>query len=228
MLMQVLGMKHVMVQFVPQFLLPGQKERCAAVANDLIQTATNEPDFFKMFITRDESWSLAMIWKWRPSCPSACHLVLLSRRRSGSHSKMKTMLTVFFIGKVLSIMSTPLLDKQLIRSTTSVFLVCWQRQYDKNSCSYEHLVMGSFITTTHPLIHHFSCSFLAKHQITQVTQPPCSPDMEPWDFWLFPKLKSPLKRKRFHTIMRFRKIWQGSWWQFQQRILQCFEQWKRL
>ena len=63
MLMQVLGMKHVMVQFVPQFLLPGQKERCAAVANDLIQTATNEPDFFKMFITRDESWSLAMIWK---------------------------------------------------------------------------------------------------------------------------------------------------------------------
>ena len=54
--MKVLGMKHVMVQFVPQFLLPGQKERCAAVANDLIQTATNEPDFFKMFITRDESW----------------------------------------------------------------------------------------------------------------------------------------------------------------------------
>ena len=50
---------------------------------------------------------------------------------------------------------------------------------------------------------HASCltsSFLAKHQITQVTQPPYSPDLVPCDFWLFPKLKSPLKGKRFQTI----------------------------
>ena len=40
----------------------------------------------------------------------------------------------------------------------------------------------------------------ARHQITQVTQPPCSPDLAPWDFWLFPKLKSPLKGKRFQTV----------------------------
>ena len=44
-LMQDLGMKHVMAKFVLQLLLPEQKEHRAAVANDLIQTATNEPDF---------------------------------------------------------------------------------------------------------------------------------------------------------------------------------------
>ena len=38
-------------------------------------------------------------------------------------------------------------------------------------------------------------SVLVKHQITQVTQLPYSPDWVPWDFWLFPKLKSPLKGK---------------------------------
>ena len=43
-------------------------------------------------------------------------------------------------------------------------------------------------------------SFLAKHNITQVTQLPYSPDLVPYDFWLFPKLKSPLKGKRFQTI----------------------------
>ena len=43
-------------------------------------------------------------------------------------------------------------------------------------------------------------SSLAKHQITQVTQPPYSPDLAPCDFWLFPKLKSPLKGKRFQTV----------------------------
>ena len=43
-------------------------------------------------------------------------------------------------------------------------------------------------------------SFLAKHQIIQVTQPLYSPDLLPFDFWLFPKLKSPLKGNRFQTV----------------------------
>ena len=43
-------------------------------------------------------------------------------------------------------------------------------------------------------------SFLAKHQITQVTQAPLFPDLVPCDFCLFPKLKSSLKGKRFQTI----------------------------
>ena len=43
-------------------------------------------------------------------------------------------------------------------------------------------------------------SFLEKHQITQVTQSPYSPDLVPYDFWLFPKLKPPLKGKRFQTF----------------------------
>jgi len=34
---------------------------------------------------------------------------------------------------------------------------------------------------------------LAKHHINQVCQHPYSPDLAPYDFWLFPKLKSPLK-----------------------------------
>ena len=50
---------------------------------------------------------------------------------------------------------------------------------------------------------HTSClvqSFLAKHEITQVIHPPYSPDLAPCDFWLFPKLNSPLTGKRFQTV----------------------------
>jgi hypothetical protein len=36
-------------------------------------------------------------------------------------------------------------------------------------------------------------AFLAKHHITQVSQPSYNSDLAPHDFWLFPKLKSPLK-----------------------------------
>ena len=49
-----------------------------------------------------------------------------------------------------------------------------------------------------PAILQFSCRlFFAKHHITQVCQPPSSPDLAPREFWLFPKLKSPLKGRRF-------------------------------
>ena len=49
-------MKCIMAKFVLQLLLPEQKEHHAAVANDLIQTSTNEPDFLKKFITGDGWW----------------------------------------------------------------------------------------------------------------------------------------------------------------------------
>ena len=51
-------------------------------------------------------------------------------------------------------------------------------------------------------------SFLVK--ITQVTQAPYNPDLAPCDFWLFPKLKSPLKGKRFQTIDEFQETTMGQ------------------
>ena len=53
-------------------------------------------------------------------------------------------------------------------------------------------------------------SFLAELQIAQVTQPHCSPDWAPYDFWLFPKLKSPLKEKIFQTIDEIQENMNGQ------------------
>jgi len=46
------------------------------------------------------------------------------------------------------------------------------------------------------LIHEF----LTRHETTVVPQPPYSPDLAPADFFLFPKLKSSLKGRRFQTV----------------------------
>ena len=59
----------------------------------------------------------------------------------------------------------------------------------------------SFITTMRLPILQLSCRiFVAKHHITQVCQPPYRPHLAPCDFWLFPKLKSPLNGRRFVTV----------------------------
>jgi transposase len=42
--------------------------------------------------------------------------------------------------------------------------------------------------------------FLAKNETTVVPQPSYSPDLAPADFFLFPKLKSTLKGRRFESI----------------------------
>ena len=80
--------------------------------------------------------------------------------------------------------------------------IFFHRNYldDSQGHSSGQLGIGSFIMTTHPLMHHVSCSFLLKHQIIQVTQSSYSPDLVFCSFWLFLKLKSPLKGKRFQTI----------------------------
>jgi hypothetical protein len=43
----------------------------------------------------------------------------------------------------------------------------------------------------------FVQAFLAKHNITWVYQPPCSPDSAPYDFWFFQNLSSPLHGRGF-------------------------------
>jgi len=43
-------------------------------------------------------------------------------------------------------------------------------------------------------------SYLAKHQRSVVPHPPYFPDLAPADFFVFPKLKTTLKGRRFQTI----------------------------
>ena len=68
------GMKLVVAKFILRILLPEQKERCATVANDLIQTATDEPDSLKKVKLEMNRGSTAVIWKQRPSYPNGSHL----------------------------------------------------------------------------------------------------------------------------------------------------------
>ena len=57
---------------------------------------------------------------------------------------------------------------------------------------------------------HLMQSFLAKRQITQVTQPHYSPDLAACNFCFFPKIKSPLKGKRFHIINKIQENTTGQ------------------
>ncbi|PNF41545.1 hypothetical protein B7P43_G12310 [Cryptotermes secundus] len=69
--------------------------------------------------------------------------------------------------------------------------------------------------------------FLAKHGILQVRQAPHSPDIPPCDFWLFPRLKTPLKGSRFDNRL---DIIQNAMAQLhaipKEAFQNCFQRWK--
>ena len=78
----------------------------------------------------------------------------------------------------------------------------WMIQKAKN-CGQ---LCGSFITTMCPFVHHVSCSFFGDPGDSASL----CPDLVPCDFWLFPKLKTPLKGKRFHTVEKIQENTMGQ------------------
>jgi histone-lysine N-methyltransferase SETMAR len=64
------------------------------------------------------------------------------------------------------------------------------------------------------IIHHDNATaqkalsvtqFLAQKLITEMEHPPCSPNLAPNDFWLFPEIKCALKIWRFQDIEDIQK-----------------------
>ena len=70
-------------------------------------------------------------------------------------------------------------------------------------------------------------TFLAKHKITVSEHPPYSPDLAPWDFFLFPNIKSALKQTRFETVEAAKAKATELMNKLSEDDLQhCFQQWK--
>ena len=69
---------------------------------------------------------------------------------------------------------------------------------------------------------------IKKEWCPRCPSPLYSPDWEPWDFWLFPKLKSPWKGKRSQTIDEIQENMTGQLMAITTKeFAECFEQWKR-
>jgi histone-lysine N-methyltransferase SETMAR len=48
-------------------------------------------------------------------------------------------------------------------------------------------------------------TFLAKHDVVEISHPPYSPDLAPADFFLFPSVKTALQWKRFQDVEDIKK-----------------------
>ncbi|XP_076182740.1 protein GVQW3-like [Ptiloglossa arizonensis] len=69
--------------------------------------------------------------------------------------------------------------------------------------------------------------FLAKNNTLMMPQPPYSPDLARCDFFLFPKLKRPMKGRRYATLDEIKTASKEELKRIQKNdFLKCFEDWK--
>ena len=75
---------------------------------------------------------------------------------------------------------------------------------------------------------HLVRDYLTKNNVNTVPQAPYSPDIAPCDFFLFPRLKLPLRGKRFETIEAIKENSQKELKAIPKSAYEkCFEDWKK-
>lgn len=202
-----LKMSRVSAKFVPRLLAEDQKKCRLEIAQDNLDLIKSDPGLFKKVITGDESWvygydpetkAQSSQWKTREE--------QRPKKARQSRSNVKTMITVFFDQDGI------VHHEYAPRGQTvnkEYYLEVLRRLRDAVRRKRPELW-----TSRDWLLHHDNAPahssnliqhFLVKHDIKQLRQPPYSPDIAPSDFWLFPKLKIPLKGKRFDDVEQIKQ-----------------------
>lgn len=195
-----LEMRKVCAKLVPKVLTDDQKSRRVEVCRELLEMCEVDPDFLENVVTGDESW----VFEYDPETKrqsAEWHTSTSPRPKKArmSKSKIKSMLIVFFdirgivhheflppgttmTGKFyVEVLKRLKLRVQRVRPNIATD---WKLHHD-NAPAHTSFVVSDY---------------LAKTGVTTIPQPPYSPDVAPPDFFLFPRLKTPMKGKHFGSV----------------------------
>nr|APL98288.1 putative DD34D transposase [Bactrocera tryoni] len=228
-LVDILGMKRVLARLVPIKLNFFQKEYRKQVSLDMLDRANSDPTFMESIITADETWvyefdmqTSQQSSEWREKNEPK------PKKPRQSRSKIKVMLIVFFdirglvhhefvpegqtVNKEFYLAVLRRLRENIRRKRPELWKNNSWILHDDNAPSHRATIVTEF---------------KAKNAMNTIDQPPYSPDLAPCDFFLFPKLKLPLRGTRFQSI---EEIKQNSLKELKaipkSAYEKCFEDWK--
>ncbi|UYV68865.1 hypothetical protein LAZ67_6001340 [Cordylochernes scorpioides] len=201
-----LGMRRVAAKFVPKLLNCDQKQHRMNIANEMLDSVRDDPNLLQRVITGDEAWvygydveTKAQSYQWKlPHEPRP-------KKARQVRSNVKVLLTVFFDCR--GVMHHEFLPQG--RTVNKEYYL----QVMRNLREAIRQKRPDLWKNKNWLLHHNNApahtsllvrDFLAKNNILMMPQPPYSPDLAPCDFFLFPKLKRPMKgRQRQYFLVPF-------------------------
>lgn len=222
-----LGLRRVKSRLVPKFLNIFEKERRVQACESML---SDYQAVYKQIITGDETW----IYAYDPETADQSS----EYRAKGegkphtprqSKSKIKVMSTVFFDYRgVVHQEFLPMgqtVNKEYYLSVMRRLREAIRKKrpelWKDNSWILHHDNAPSHTA-------HVIRDFFAKNSTHVAPQPPYSPDLAPCDFWLFPKLKRPLRGNRFESIEEIKSESLRALKAIpEDDFLACFEDWKK-
>ncbi|UYV63726.1 hypothetical protein LAZ67_2005445, partial [Cordylochernes scorpioides] len=195
-------MRRVAAKFVPKLLNCDQKQHRMNIANEMLDSVRDDPNFLQNIITGDEAWvygydveAKAQSSQWKlPHEPRP-------KKARQVRSNVKVLLTVFFDCR--GVVHHEFLPQG--RTVNKEYYL----QVMRNLREAIRQKPPDLWKNKNWLLHHDNApahtslllrDFLAKNNTLMMPQPPYSPDLAPCDFFLFPKLKRPMTGRRYATL----------------------------
>ncbi|UYV78708.1 hypothetical protein LAZ67_16002504 [Cordylochernes scorpioides] len=197
-----LGMRWVAAKFVPKLLNCDQKQHRMNIAKEMFDSVRDDPNLLQRVITGDEAWvycydveNKAQSSQWKlPHEPRP-------KKARQVRSNVKVLLTVFFDCR--GVVHHEFLPQG--RTVNKEYYLQVMRHLRE---AIRQKRPDLWKNKNWPLHHdnapaHTSLlvrDLLAKNNTLMMPQPPYFPDLFPCDFFLFPKLKRPMKGRRYATL----------------------------
>lgn len=202
-----LGLRKVCARFVPHTLKEHEKALRIQHSRDIIKEAKKDKNILYSIVTGDETWCFqynpetkrqSSAWK-HPSEPKP-------KKTRQEKSKIKSMLTCFYDSKGI-------VHKEFVPTGQTVnavfYLGVMKRLLARiHRVRPEYRENGSWRLLHDNAPAHRSTlvtDFLTKNHILTVNHSPYSPDLAPFDFYLFGKLQTAMKGKRYDDVNHIQK-----------------------
>jgi len=201
-LVENLGKRKVASRFVPHALSDYQRHERVQQAKEIVKTAGRIENFLNSIVAEDESWCFRYYpttkrqsAEWKSPASQKGKKVRLEK------SKVKKILVCFYDSKgVIHHEFVPEGQTVTGRLYLSVLERLWKRI---RRARPEYSAPGSwFLLHDNAPVHRAVAvqEFLARKQVCVLHHLPYSPDLSPCDYFLFPKLKLPLKGSLFEDV----------------------------
>ncbi|UYV83278.1 hypothetical protein LAZ67_23000391 [Cordylochernes scorpioides] len=208
-----LGMRRVATKFVPKLLNCDQKQHRMNIANEMLDSVRDDPNLLQRVITGDEAWvygydveTKAQSSQWKlPHEPRP-----IKARQGVVHHEFlpqgRTVNKEYYL-QVMRNLREAIRQKRPDMWKNKNWLL-----HHDNAPAHTSLLVRDI---------------LAKNNTLMIPQPPYSPDLAPCDFFLFPKLKRPMKGRRYATLDEIKTASKEELKKiFLNDFLKYFEDWK--
>ncbi len=194
-----LHMSRRAAKFVPHLLKEPEMQDRLQVSTLMLNRLCEDPDFLESVITMDESWMYCYLPEMK--CQSTAWLVKGAPRPmkvACPRAVGKLLLVSFFDWKGV-------VHHEYLRRTlnTELFLNILSNLRHAISRKRGQKYLKTFtlhMDNTSPHTSFDTRKFLLQSRTKVLLHPPYSPDLAPSDFWFYPRLKRPLRGRRFPNL----------------------------